>query len=69
MAAYGNGANDNYKGVATLYGSGTTDYRGALFAGRHVGENISPTSCSRSSWVRFAPTRHFGLSGLHNGPL
>ena len=28
--AYGNGANDNYKGVATLYGSGTTDYRGAL---------------------------------------
>lgn len=29
--AYANGANDNFKGVATLYGSGTTSYRGALF--------------------------------------
>lgn len=28
--AYGNGANDNFKGVATLYGSGTTSYRSAL---------------------------------------
>lgn len=28
--AYSNGANDNFKGVATLYGSGTTDYRAAL---------------------------------------
>ena len=28
--AYVNGANDNFKGVATLFGSGTTDYRGAL---------------------------------------
>lgn len=28
--AYGNGANDNFKGVATLLGSGTTDYRWAL---------------------------------------
>jgi PiT family inorganic phosphate transporter len=25
--AYANGANDNFKGVATLFGSGTTDYR------------------------------------------
>ncbi len=29
--AYANGANDNFKGVATLFGSGTTNYRGALF--------------------------------------
>lgn len=29
--AYGNGANDNFKGVSTLYGSGTTGYRGALW--------------------------------------
>lgn len=29
--AYGNGANDNFKGVATLYGSNTTTYRGALW--------------------------------------
>jgi len=28
--AFANGANDNFKGVATLYGSGTTDYRRAL---------------------------------------
>lgn len=28
--AYSNGANDNFKGVATLYGSGAVDYRTAL---------------------------------------
>lgn len=28
--AYANGANDNFKGVATLFGSGATDYRSAL---------------------------------------
>ncbi len=28
--AYANGANDNYKGVATLYGSEPTNYRRAL---------------------------------------
>lgn len=28
--AFANGANDNFKGVATLFGSGTTDYRRAL---------------------------------------
>jgi len=30
FVAYTNGANDNFKGVATLFGSGTSDYRGAL---------------------------------------
>lgn len=30
LLAYSNGANDNFKGVATLFGSGTTTYRGAL---------------------------------------
>ncbi len=30
ILAYANGANDNYKGVATLFGSGTTGYRTAL---------------------------------------
>src|SRR3989338_5816842 len=29
--AYANGANDNFKGVATLFGSRTTDYRTALW--------------------------------------
>lgn len=28
--AYANGANDNFKGVATLFGSGAANYRGAL---------------------------------------
>ena len=28
--AYANGANDNFKGVAPLYGSGTTSYERAL---------------------------------------
>jgi PiT family inorganic phosphate transporter len=28
--AYANGANDTFNGVATLFGGGTTDYRGAL---------------------------------------
>ncbi len=31
--AYANGANDNSKGVATLFGSGTADYRGAILWG------------------------------------
>ncbi|HEX2569650.1 MAG TPA: anion permease [Polyangia bacterium] len=30
LLAWSNGSNDNFKGVATLYGSGTTSYRGAL---------------------------------------
>src|SRR5438105_1666356 len=30
LLAYSNGANDNFKGVATLYGSGTASYRAAL---------------------------------------
>ena len=30
LLAYANGANDNFKGVATLFGSGTSDYRRAL---------------------------------------
>ena len=29
--AYVNGANDNFKGVATLFGSATTDYKKALW--------------------------------------
>jgi PiT family inorganic phosphate transporter len=30
LVAFANGANDNFKGVATLFGSGTTSYRRAL---------------------------------------
>ena len=28
--AYSNGANDNFKGVATIFGSGTTNYKKAI---------------------------------------
>src|SRR6516164_6886558 len=31
FVAYANGANDNFKGVATLFGSGVADYRKALW--------------------------------------
>lgn len=31
FVAYANGANDNFKGVATLFGGGVTDYRKALW--------------------------------------
>ncbi len=31
FVAYANGANDNFKGVATLLGSKTTDYKKALW--------------------------------------
>ena len=30
LLAYSNGANDNFKGVATLWGSGTLTYKQAL---------------------------------------
>ena len=30
LLAFANGSNDNFKGVATLYGSDTTGYRLAL---------------------------------------
>ena len=30
LLAYSNGANDNFKGVATLFGSGTTSYKSAI---------------------------------------
>lgn len=33
VLAFSNGANDNFKGVATLYGSGTTDYLRAVVWG------------------------------------
>ncbi|MGH8462118.1 MAG: inorganic phosphate transporter [Stenotrophobium sp.] len=33
LLTYANGANDNFKGVATLFGSGTSDYRRALLWG------------------------------------
>jgi PiT family inorganic phosphate transporter len=56
FVAYTNGANDNFKGVATLFGTGTTGYRGALawatvttFAGSVTALLLSDTLVSRFS--------------------
>ena len=73
FVAYANGANDNFKGVATLFGSDTATYRGAIvlatittFAGalgcllcRGAGARISPAKDSyRTRW------RHLPASSL-----
>ena len=54
--AYSNGANDNFKGVASLFGSGTTSYRSAIgwatvttFAG-----SISSIFLARTLLTRFS---------------
>ncbi len=54
FVAYANGANDNFKGVATLFGSNTAGYRGALawgtattFAGSLVALAFSERLVSR----------------------
>ena len=38
--AYSNGANDNFKGVATLYGSDTTTYKGCPHEKLHLGRDV-----------------------------
>jgi PiT family inorganic phosphate transporter len=42
--AYSNGANDNFKGVASLFGSGTTSYRTAI--GWATGTTFAGSICS-----------------------
>ena len=49
LLAFANGANDNFKGVATLFGSGTTGYRRALLWGTLMTALGSVTTCSRPS--------------------
>lgn len=60
--AYANGANDNFKGVATLSGSGTAGYRGALawgtattFAGSMTALFLSDTLVQRFSGRGLVP--------------
>lgn len=62
--AYANGANDNFKGVATLFGSGTTPYRSALVwatvrvpSPYAAGLNVTP-----SLFLRKPVTTHVGLA-------
>ncbi len=47
--AYANGANDNFKGVATLFGSGTTGYRGAILWGT-AATTLGSVSALVSPW-------------------
>jgi len=62
FVAYTNGANDNFKGVATLFGSGTTSYRKALawgtlttFAGSVTALLLSEKLVSRFSGKGLVP--------------
>src|SRR6202035_4881282 len=62
FVAYTNGANDNFKGVATLFGSGTTSYRKALawgtlttFAGSVTALVLSAKLVSRFSGKGLVP--------------
>jgi len=62
FVAYTNGANDNFKGVATLFGSGTSGYRAALawgtittFAGSATAILLSETLVRRFSGRGLVP--------------
>lgn len=71
FVAYANGANDNFKGVATLLGSGTTGYRKALawgtattFAGSLTAVVLSETLVSRFSGRGLVPDALAGSPGF-----
>ena len=54
--AFANGANDNFKGVATLFGSGTANYRRALLwaTGTTMAGSISALALASSLVARFS---------------
>jgi PiT family inorganic phosphate transporter len=58
--AYSNGANDNFKGVATLFGSGTTDYKRAI--GWATATTLAGSLCSII--LAEALVRNFSGKGL-----
>lgn len=60
LLAYSNGANDNFKGVATLYGSGTADYRTALM----VGTGATFLGSAAALWFGTGLIRSFSGKGL-----
>ena len=51
VLAYANGANDNFKGVATLFGSGTTNFHSALTV-RQVAMLFTPPVLENPGEVR-----------------
>src|SRR5262245_38866188 len=58
--AYVNGANDNFKGVATLFGSGTTNYRVALA----WGTGATWLGSLVAVWMAQGLLKNFGGRGL-----
>lgn len=58
--AYSNGANDNFKGVATLYGSNTSTYRTALL----LGTAATFAGCIASVFLAETLIRAFSGKGL-----
>src|SRR6267378_1850685 len=58
--AYSNGANDNFKGVATLFGSGTTYYKRAI--GWATATTLAGSVCS--IFLAEALVRNFSGKGL-----
>ena len=60
--AYGNGGNNNFKGVATLYGSGTCSYGSALAW-------ATLTTLAGSLWLARGLIESFKGKGLHRPDL
>ena len=60
FVAYANGANDNFKGVATLYGSNTTNFKTALF----IGTIATFAGCVSSVFLAEALVKTFSGKGL-----
>jgi inorganic phosphate transporter, PiT family len=60
FVAYSNGANDNFKGVATLYGSNTTNYQTALW----IGTLATLAGCVSSVFLAEGLIKAFSGKGL-----
>jgi len=60
FVAYSNGANDNFKGVATLYGSNTLDFKTALW----LGTGATLLGCISSAFLAEALVQAFSGRGL-----
>src|SRR5438128_4956009 len=60
LVAYANGANDNFKGVATLFGGDVISYRGAITLGTVA--TLAGSLCS--VWLADALVQAFSGRGL-----
>jgi PiT family inorganic phosphate transporter len=65
FVAYSNGANDNFKGVATLYGAHVTDYRTAIV----LGTVATFAGCMASVFLADALVQAFSGRGLVPDPI